>query len=79
MENRQEPSNSDEISKMMSNDCEIDVVHLYPICKHVPHVRRPPEIEKTQIEYVKYSKNGSLRSYLWLVIGNGNVNCRVAR
>lgn len=46
MENRREPNNSGEISKTMSNDCENDAVHLYPICKHAPHVRKPPAINK---------------------------------
>lgn len=49
MENHREPSNSDEILKMMSNDYENDAVHLYPICKHVPHVRKPPAINKQKV------------------------------
>lgn len=57
MENRLERSNSSVISKMMSNDFEIDAVHPYPICTHVPHVRKPPAKKENKKEQTNVKLN----------------------
>lgn len=72
MENRPAPNNSDVISKMMSNDYGTDVDHLYPICKHVPHVRRSPEKLKKEKKREKNAKKQKMNFQSENGNGNGN-------